>query len=66
MSVEVIFKKNETLEKALRRFKKKLDREKVLINTRLKRYFKKPSEIKREKKKIMRFNDMLRHKRENY
>ena len=64
MSVEVKLRKNETIEKAQRRFKKKIDREKIILDSRNKRYFRKPSFIKREKIKVMRFNDMLKNKRE--
>ena len=50
MPVEVKLRKGEAMEKALRRLKKKLDREGVIRDIRQKRYFEKPSEIKRRKK----------------
>ena len=59
MPVEVKLRKGEAMEKALRRLKKKLDR------IRQKRYFEKPSEIKRRKKKVAAFNNMLRQRYEN-
>lgn len=65
MTVEVKIRRNETLEKALRRLKKKLDREGVLRSAKAKRYFEKPCETKRQKKKVAAFNNMLRQKRES-
>ena len=65
MSVEVKLRKGEAMEKALRRLKKKLDREGVIRDIRQKRYFEKPSEIKRRKKKVAAFNNMLRQRYEN-
>ena len=49
MSVEVKLRKSEPLEKALRRLKKKLDREGVLRDVKAKRYFEKPC-VKARKK----------------
>jgi len=65
MSVEVKLRKSEPLEKALRRLKKKLDREGVLRDVKAKRYFEKPCEVRRQKKQVAAFNNMLRQKREN-
>ncbi len=65
MSVEVKLRKGEAMEKALRRLKKKLDREGVIRDIRQKRYFEKPSEIKRRKNKVAAFNNMLRQRYEN-
>lgn len=65
MPVEVKLRKSEPLEKALRRLKKKLDREGILRDVKAKRYFEAPSEVRRRKKKVAAFNDMLRQKREN-
>ena len=48
-----------TVEKALRRLKKKLDREGTLKEVRNHRHFEKPSERKRRKMKVARFNAML-------
>lgn len=65
MPVEVKLRKGEAMEKALRRLKKKLDREGVIRDIRQKRYFEKPSEIKRRKNKVAAFNNMLRQRYEN-
>lgn len=65
MPVEVRIRKGEPMEKALRRLKKKLDREGVIRDVRQKRYFEKPSEVKRRKDKVAAFNNMLRQRYEN-
>ncbi len=46
--------KNESLEKALRRFKKKIEREGVLKQLKARKYYEKPSERKRKKRKSKR------------
>ena len=51
MPSEVQTKKGEPIEKALRRLKKKLDREGVLRELRNRRCYEKPSEIKRRENK---------------
>ncbi len=51
------------MERAIRRLKKRLDREGVIKDARAKRYFEKPSEVKRRKTKVAAFNDMLRNRR---
>ncbi len=56
---EIKLKKGESLEKALRRMKKKIDREGTLKEVRNHRYFEKPSEKRRRKMKIARFSAML-------
>jgi small subunit ribosomal protein S21 len=56
---EIKLKKGESLEKALRRLKKKIDREGTLKEVRNHRYYEKPSEKKRRKMKIARFSAML-------
>jgi small subunit ribosomal protein S21 len=56
---EIKIKKGESLEKALRRLKKRLDREGVLREVRNHRYYEKPSEKRRRKMKIARFSAML-------
>jgi len=48
---EVQTKKGEPIDKALRRLKKKLDREGVLRELRNRRHYEKPSEIKRREEK---------------
>lgn len=53
------------MERALRRLKKKLDREGVIRDIRAKRYFEKPSEVRRRKKKAAAFSNMLRARHEN-
>ena len=60
MSIEVKIRKGETVDKALRRLKKRLDREGILRDVRTKRYFEKPSAIRRRKEKVLAFNNMLR------
>ena len=60
MSLDVQVRKGEPMERALRRLKKRLDREGVIRVVRAKRYFDKPSQAKRRKKKELDFNNMLR------
>jgi len=45
---------NESLEKALRRFKKKIEREGILKTLSAKKHYEKPSEIKRRKRRASR------------
>jgi small subunit ribosomal protein S21 len=56
----VILKKGEPVDKALRRLKKKLMREQTLIEYRQHRHYEKPSEQRRRKEKVARFNAMLK------
>ncbi len=56
---EIRLKKGESVEKALRRLKKKIDREGTLKEVRTRRHFEKPSERKRRKMKVARFSAML-------
>ena len=56
---EIKLKKGEPVERALRRFKKKIDREGVLKEVRNHRQYEKPSERRRRKMKIARFSAML-------
>ena len=56
---EIKIKKGESLEKVLRRLKKKIDREGTLKEARHHRYFEKPSERWRRKMKVARFSAML-------
>jgi small subunit ribosomal protein S21 len=65
MSVEIKIRKGEPVERALRRLKKRLDREGVIRDVRAKRYFEKPSEVRRRKKKVAAFSAMLRARYEN-
>ena len=65
MSIEIKIRKGEPLERALRRLKKRLDREGVIRDVRAKRYFEPPCETKRRKKKIAAFTNMLRQRYQN-
>lgn len=65
MPVEVEVRKGETMERALRRLKKKLDREGIIRDVRAKRYFEKPCEAKRRRKKVQDFTNMLRVRYQN-
>lgn len=65
MSVEVRIRKGETMDRALRRLKKKLDREGIIRDVRAKRYYEKPCEIRRRKRKVSAFSAMLRARYEN-
>ena len=56
---ETRLKKGESVEKALRRLKKKIDREGTLKEVRNHRHFEKPSEKKRRKMKVAKFSAML-------
>ena len=56
---EVRLRKGEPVDRALRRLKKKLDREQTLLQVRLHRRFEKPSAKKRRKMKAARFTAML-------
>ena len=51
MDIEVQVRKGEHIDKALRKLKKKLDKEGLIRICRDKRYYKKPSEVKREQNK---------------
>jgi small subunit ribosomal protein S21 len=59
MSIEIKIRKNEPIDRALRRMKKKLDRENIIKGTRAKRYYEKPCEKRRRKEKVMAFTAML-------
>ncbi|WOO39577.1 30S ribosomal protein S21 [Rubellicoccus peritrichatus] len=65
MPVEVRIRRGETMDKALRRLKKKLDREGVIRDVRAKRYFEKPCETRRRERKVAAFTNMLRQRHEN-
>ena len=56
---EIKLKKSEPVDKALRRLKKKIDREGTLQAARNRRHFEKPSERRRRKEKAARFTAML-------
>ena len=57
---EIKIRKGEPVEKAIRRLKKKMDREQTLQQYRLRRRFEKPSARKRRKMKAARFSAMLK------
>jgi small subunit ribosomal protein S21 len=57
---EVKLKKGEPVERAIRRLKKKLDREQTLKKYRERRRFEKPSAKRRRKQKAARFSAMLK------
>jgi small subunit ribosomal protein S21 len=65
MAVIVQMRKGETIDKALRRLKKRLDREGVIREVREKQYFEKPCAKRRRKKKMAKFANYLRLKNEN-
>jgi small subunit ribosomal protein S21 len=56
---EIKLKKGEPVDRALRRLKKKVDREGTLKVVRSHRHFEKPSEKRRRKEKVARFSAML-------
>jgi small subunit ribosomal protein S21 len=62
MPIEIKIRKNEPIDRALRRMKKKLDRENIIKGTRAKRYYEKPCEKRRRKEKVMAFTAMLRRR----
>jgi small subunit ribosomal protein S21 len=56
---EIKLKKGEPVDRALRRLKKKVDREGTLKVVRNRRQFEKPSAVRRRKEKVARFSAML-------
>ena len=56
MNTEVRLKKGEPIDRALRKLKKKLDKEGTLKELRNRRHYEKPSEIKRREAKMRRHN----------
>jgi small subunit ribosomal protein S21 len=56
VTTEVKIRKGESVEKALRRLKKKLDREGIMRDIRAKRHFEKPCEKRRRKAARARIN----------
>lgn len=48
---EVIVRKNESVDKALRRLKKKMDKEGIMKQIKKHRHYEKPSQMKRKKRK---------------
>jgi small subunit ribosomal protein S21 len=62
MAIEIRVRKSEPVERAIRRLKKKLEREGVIRDVRAKRYYEKPSEVRRRKDKVAAFTNMLRQR----
>ncbi|MBK9139019.1 MAG: 30S ribosomal protein S21 [Verrucomicrobia bacterium] len=56
---EIKLKKGEPVDRALRRLKKRVDREGTLRTVRAHRHYEKPSERRRRKLKIAKFSAML-------
>ncbi|MBI62403.1 MAG: 30S ribosomal protein S21 [Verrucomicrobiales bacterium] len=63
---EIKLRKGEPVERALRRLKKKVDREGTIKDIRSRRAFEKPSERKRRKMKAAKFQAMLDARYANY
>jgi len=57
--IQVNLRKDESVDKALKKLKKKLDRDNILKECRDRRYFEKPSAKKRRKLKEAKFKAML-------
>ena len=64
MSIEIKIRKNEPIDRAIRRMKKKLERENIIKGVRAKRYFEKPCEKRCRKEKVQAFTQMLRRRYE--
>ena len=62
MAIEIKIRKSEPVDRAIRRLKKKLERENVIKDIRAKRYYEKPCEKRRRKEKVMAFTQMLRNR----
>lgn len=60
--IEIKLKRGEPVDRAIRRLKKKLDREQTLKKFRERRRFEKPSARRRRKQKAARFAAMLRER----
>ena len=56
---EIKLKKGEPIDRALRRLKKKVERENTLKDVRAKRTYEKPSAMRRRKMKVAKFSAML-------
>ena len=61
---EIKLHKGESVERALKRLKTKLDREQTMDELKERRYYKKPSEIRKERKKKAKFEAMLQARRD--
>ena len=60
MTIEIKLRKGDPIDRGIRRLIKRLDREGVIRDVRAKRYFEKPSDKKREARKVAAFTQMLR------
>ena len=60
MSIEIKIRKNEPIDRAIRRMKKKLDRENIIKGVRAKACYEYPCETRRRKYKEQAFSAMLR------
>jgi len=65
MAIDVKVRKGEPVERALRRLKKRLDREGVIRDVRAKRCYEKPCQARRRKKKELDFQNKLRVRASN-
>ena len=65
MSVEIKIRKGATVDTALRRLKKKIDREGIITDARAKRGFEKPAERRRRTKQVKNVGAYLRKKWDN-
>ena len=63
--IEIKLKRNESVDRALKRLKKKMDREGILKEVRSRRHYQKPSVKKRQKMKVAKFSQYLRSKEDN-
>ena len=61
---EIKLRKGESVDRALKKLKSKLERENVFDNLRDRRFYKKPSVNKRERKKKAKFEAMLQARRD--
>lgn len=62
MALEIKLRKGESLDRALRRIKRKIDRENIIRDVRAKRYYEKPCEVRRRKRKVANFSLYLKRK----
>jgi small subunit ribosomal protein S21 len=60
--MEIKLRKGEPIDRGLRRLRKKMDREDTLFEVRKRRYYRKPSEKKRQKLKEAKFAQYLKAK----
>ena len=63
--IEIKLKRNESVDRALKRLKKKMDRDGILKEVRSRRHYQKPSVKKRQKMKVAKFSQYLRSKEDN-